>query len=108
MQDHAYAIRRQFINDHPASINDHAVRVKLPPDEQREFWVAHLVAIRHPRLEPNPRLDPRLRRSPFKVLSEIEAVVWKDLPQYERDLAIREALENHAKDRAAREAWKEI
>ena len=101
MQDHAEAIRKQFIDDY-------AARVKLGPIEQRDLWFAHLRATKHPRMEPNPRLDPRLQRSPFKVLAEIEAVAWANKRQMERDLTIREALENERKDRAARETWKSI
>ena len=75
MQDHAYEIRRQYINDY-------AARVKLPAEEQRALWVAHLRAIKHPRMEQAPR------REPVQGLAQAVA-------QLERE-------------RAARETWKEI
>ena len=51
MQDHAYEIRQQYINDY-------AAREKLAPDDQRALWVAHLREIKHPRMEPIPRREP--------------------------------------------------
>ena len=51
MQDHANAIRKQFIDDY-------AARVKLAPEDQRALWVAHLREIKHPRIEPQPRREP--------------------------------------------------
>ena len=51
MQDHADAIRKQFIDDY-------AARVKLSPDDQRALWVAHLREIKHPRMEQIPRREP--------------------------------------------------
>ena len=70
MQDHANAIRKQFIDDY-------AARVKLAPDDQRALWVAHLRATKHPRME------QLTRREPVKGLAEAVA-------QMERDRAARE------------------
>ena len=75
MQDHANEIRQQYINDY-------AARVQLSPDEQRSLWMWHLRAIKHPRIENQPR------RVPAQNLAE---------------LAIK--LEN---ERAARQSWQEI
>ena len=75
MNDHAYEIRQQYINDY-------AARVKLPPDDQRALWVAHLREIKHPRIEPLPRREP--------------------IPN------LAEAVAKLERDRAARETWKEI
>ena len=70
MQDHAYEIRQQYINDY-------AARVKLAPEDQRALWVAHLREIKHPRIEPLPR------REPIPNLAEAVA-------KLERDRAARE------------------
>ena len=51
MQDHANAIRKQFIDDY-------AARVKLAPEDQRALWVAHLREIKHPRIELLTRREP--------------------------------------------------
>ena len=75
MQDYGYEYRQQYINDY-------AARVQLPPEEQRAFWMAHLRAIKHPRIE------QQSRRVPAQNLAE---------------LAIK--LEN---ERAARQSWQEI
>lgn len=108
MQDHAYEIRQQYINDY-------AARVKLPPDEQRALWIDHLKSIRHPRME------MLTRREPVKVPDAIggraanfesDPVKWPVGIESEwsrgRDYAISEAIANAEKARAAREAWKEI
>ena len=65
MQDHANAIRKQFIDDY-------AARVKLAPDDQRALWVAHLREIKHPRMEPIPR------REPIKGLAEAVATMERE------------------------------
>ena len=70
MQDHAYDIRQQYINDY-------AARVKLAPEDQRALWVAHLREIKHPRIEPLPR------REPVQGLAQAVATI-------ERDRAARE------------------
>ena len=75
LQDHAYEIRQQYINDY-------AARVKLPPEDQRALWVAHLREIKHPRMEQIPR------REPVQGLAEAIAKVERE--------------------RIARETWKEI
>ena len=75
MNDHAYEIRRQYINDY-------AARVKLPAEEQRALWVAHLRAIKHPRMEPIPR------RGPVQGLAQEVATLERE--------------------RVARETWKAI
>ena len=75
MQDHAYEIRQQYINDY-------AARVKLPPDDQRALWVAHLREIKHPRME------PLTRREPVNGLAE--------------------AVARLGQERISREVWKEI
>ena len=99
MQDHAYETRQMYIKDY-------AARVKLAPNEQRALWFSHLEAIKHPRLEPQPR------RNPFKSLAEIEVRDWERSKQWEHDHAIREAIANAKteaeKARIAREVWKEI
>ena len=96
MQDHAYETRQMYIKDY-------AARVKLAPNEQRALWFSHLEAIKHPRLEPQPR------RNPFKGLAEIKARARETSRQEEHDRAIRAALANAAqeaeKDRVMREAW---
>ena len=75
MQDHAYETRQMYIKDY-------AARVKLPPDDQRALWVAHLREIKHPRMEQIPRLEP------VKGLAEAVATMERE--------------------RAARETWKGI
>ena len=75
MNDYAYKIRRQYINDY-------AARVKLPAEEQRALWVAHLRAIKHPRMEQIPK------REPVKGLAEAVATMERE--------------------RVAREVWKEV
>ena len=70
MNDHAYEIRQQYINDY-------AARVKLAPDDQRALWVAHLREIKHPRMEQIQR------REPVKGLAEAVAAM-------ERERAARE------------------
>ena len=51
MQDYGYEIRQRFIDDY-------AARVKLPPEDQRALWRAHLEAIKHPRTELLARREP--------------------------------------------------
>ena len=75
MQDHAHEIRQQYINDY-------AARVKLPPEDQRALWVAHLREIKHPRIE------PLTRREPIQNIAEVVAKLEQE--------------------RIAREVWKEI
>ena len=89
MQDHAYEIRQQYINDY-------AARVRLAPEAQRSLWIDHLKAIRHPRME------PITRRETVQGLGKETASTLRQAR------AIHEALSNAEKDRAMREAWKEI
>ena len=75
MQDHAYEIRQQYINDY-------AARVKLAPDDQRALWVAHLREIKHPRMEQIPRLEPipNLAHAMAKLERERAArETWKEI-----------------------------
>ena len=75
MQDHAYEIRQQYINDY-------AARVKLAPDDQRALWVAHLREIKHPRTELLARREPVQGLAEAVAKLERERVareVWKEI-----------------------------
>ena len=75
MQDHAYEIRQQYINDY-------ASRVKLAPEDQRALWVAHLREIKHPRIEPLPRREtiPNLAEAVAKLERDRAArETWKEI-----------------------------
>ena len=89
MQDHAYEIRQQYINDY-------AARVRLAPEAQRALWIDHLKAIKHPRMEPITRREP------------VQGIGKETASTLRQARVIHEALANAEKDRAMREVWKEI
>ena len=75
MQDHANAIRKQFIDDY-------AARVKLAPEDQRALWVAHLREIKHPRMEQIPRREPMQGIAQAVATLERERIAretWKEI-----------------------------
>ena len=75
MQDNAYEIRQQYINDY-------AARVKLAPEDQRALWVAHLREIKHPRMEQLTRREPiaSLAEAVAKLEQErIAREAWKEV-----------------------------
>ena len=75
MQDYAYELRQQYINDY-------AARVKLPQTEQRALWIAHLRATKHPSMAQQQRREPI--QGLAEALSKLEQdrttrEVWKEL-----------------------------
>ena len=106
MQDHAFEIRKQFIDDY-------AARIKLAPDEQRALWMDYLKVIKHPRMEPQLR-DAHVPR--YRIVQSGQTPVTEILPgpvstafvasKLEQEHKMLDVMKKLHDDLTDRESWK--